>query len=34
MWALSPPSGIRPASPALEGRFLTTAPPGEFQSGF
>ena len=26
---LVPPPGIEPASPALEGRFLTTRPPGK-----
>ena len=26
---LAPPGGIKPASPALEGRFLTTGPPGK-----
>ena len=26
---LAPPSGIKPAHPALEGEVLTTGPPGE-----
>ena len=29
MWNLSPPAGIEPTSPALEGEFLTTRPPGK-----
>ena len=29
MWILVPWPGIEPASPALEGRFLTTEPPGK-----
>ena len=32
MWDLPGP-GIEPVSPALAGRFLTTAPPGKSQSG-
>ena len=32
MWDLSGP-GLKPASPALAGRFLTTAPPGKSLSG-
>ena len=31
---LVPRSGIKSESPALEGRFLTTGPPGKFQSCF
>ena len=27
---LVPPPGIKPASRALEGRFLTTGPPGKY----
>ena len=30
MWYLPGP-GLEPVSPALAGRFLTTAPPGKFQ---
>ena len=30
---LVPRSGIKPASPALEGRFLTTGPPGKSFTG-
>ena len=33
MWDLPGP-GIKPLSPALEGRFLTTEPPGEPLEGF
>ena len=29
MWDLSSLPGMKPASPALEGRFLTTGPPGK-----
>ena len=31
---LVPPPGIEPASPALEGRFLTTGPPGKSPQNF
>ena len=35
MWDLSPPPGIKPAPPALEGEVLTTGLPGKSQhSGF
>ena len=30
---LVPRPGIKPTSPALEGRFLTTGPPGKSQDG-
>ena len=30
---LVPPPGIEPMSPALEGRFLPTGPPGKSQDG-
>lgn len=33
-WILVPQPGIQPASPALEGRFLTYGPPGKSQSHF
>ena len=33
MWNLSSPTGIEPASPALQGRFLTAGPPGNSQQG-
>ena len=34
MWGvLVPRPGIEPMSPALEGRFLTTGPPGKSQEG-
>ena len=29
MWDLDPPLGIKPASPALEGKVLTTGLPGK-----
>ena len=32
VWDLSPQPGIEPASPALEGGFFTTGPPGKFLS--
>ena len=32
MWDLPGP-GIKPMSPALAGRFLTTGPPGKFRRG-
>ena len=31
MWDLSSPPGIEPMSPALQGRFLITGPPGKSQ---
>ena len=34
MWDLFPRPGIELASPALEGGFLTTGPPGKSLSGF
>ena len=33
MWDLSSQPGIEPMSPTLEGRFLTTGPPGSSHSG-
>ena len=33
MWDLPGP-GLEPASPALAGRFLTTAPPGKYKNSF
>ena len=32
MWDLSSPPGIKLASPALQGRFLTIGPPGEYHT--
>ena len=33
-WDLSSPPGIEPASPALEGKVLTTGPPEKSQKSF
>ena len=32
MWGISPHPGMEPSSPALEGGFLTTGPPGKSPS--